>query len=109
MRIIDRAVLFLVAIFLILFALSNRSAVSVGFWPLPFLADVPLYLLCFLCALVGAAVGAARAWFAGGGDRRELRDRRRRIAALERELAATQARLENLSETPRTALARTEN
>ena len=108
MRIIHRAVLLLVAIFLIFFAVSNRAAVSVGLWPLPFLADVPLYLLCFLCAFVGAAAGAAGAWLAGGRDRRELRNRRRRIEALERELAATQARLENLPETPRTALPQTE-
>ena len=108
MRIISRVVLLVLAIFLILFAVSNRAAVSVGLWPLPFLADVPLYLLCFLCALVGAAVGAAGAWFAGGRDRRVLRNRRRRIEGLERELAATQAQLENLPETPRTALARTE-
>ena len=108
MNIISRAVLLVVEIFLILFAVSNRAAVSVGLWPLPFLADVPLYLLSFLCALVGAAAGAAGAWIAGGRDRRELRHRRRRIEALERELAVTQARLENLPETPRTALARTQ-
>jgi len=105
-RIIYRAVLILVAIFLILFAVSNRAAVSVGLWPLPFFADVPLYLLCFLCALIGAAAGAASAWIAGGRDRREFRDRRRRIEALERELAATQAQLKNPPETPRTALLR---
>jgi lipopolysaccharide assembly protein A len=107
-RIIDRAVLLLVAIFLILFAVSNRAAVSVGLWPLPFLADVPLYLLCFLCALVGGVGGVCGAWIASRGDRRELRNRRRRIEALERELAATQSQLENSSATPRTALPRTE-
>jgi uncharacterized integral membrane protein len=91
-----------------LFAVSNRAAVSVGLWPLPFFADVPLYLLCFLCALIGAAAGSAGAWIAGGRDRRELRNRRRRIEALERELAATQAQLQNAPETPRAALPRSE-
>ena len=47
MRILYRAGFLVVAVFLILFAVSNRETVSVGLWPLPFLADLPLYLLCF--------------------------------------------------------------
>lgn len=109
MRIIYRAVLVLVAIFLILFAVSNRAAVSVGLWPLPFLADVPLYLLCLLSVLIGAIGGACGAWIAGRRARRELRNRRRRIEALQRELAATQSQLQNPPDTPYTALPRTEN
>ena len=59
MRILYRAGFLVIAIFLILFAVSNRETVSVGFWPLPFLADVPLYLLCFLSLLIGALIGSA--------------------------------------------------
>ena len=95
MSILYRAVFLVIAIFLILFAVSNRETVSVGFWPLPFLADVPLYLLCFLSLLVGALIGVAAAWVAGHRNRRELRARRRRIDALERELMATQSQLED--------------
>ena len=91
MRILYRAVFLVIAIILILFAVSNRETVSVGFWPLPFLADVPLYLLCFLSLLIGSAV----TWTAGHRNRRELRGRRRRIKALERELTATQSQLED--------------
>jgi uncharacterized integral membrane protein len=94
-RILYRAVFLVIAIFLILFAVSNRETVSVGFWPLPFLMDVPLYLLCFLSLLFGALIGVAIAWIAGHGNRRELRTRRRRIEALERELTATQSQLED--------------
>src|ERR1700746_2886050 len=82
-------------IFLILFAVSNRETVSVEFWPLPFLADVPLYLLCFLSLLIGALIGVAAAAPAVHGTRRELRVRRRRIEALERELTATQSQLDD--------------
>jgi uncharacterized integral membrane protein len=96
-RILYRAAFLIIAIFLILFAVSNRGTVSVGFWPLPFLADVPLYLLCFLSLLFGAQIGVAIAWIAGHGNRRELRARRRRIEALERELMATQSQLEGHS------------
>ena len=95
MRILYRAILLVVAVFLILFAVSNRERVAVSLWPLPYLADIPLYLLMFLCLLIGAAIGGLAAWIAGRRDRRELRSRGRRIEALERELAATQARLED--------------
>ena len=98
MRILYRAVILVIAIFLILFAVSNRETVSVGFWPLPFLADVPLYLLCFLSLLIGALIGVAAAWAAGHHNRRMLKTRRRRIEALERELTATQSQIDNQSE-----------
>ena len=104
MRILYRAIFLVIAIFLILFAVSNRETVSIGLWPLPFLADVPLYLLCFLSLLVGTLIGVAAAWMAGHGKRRELRSRRRRIEALERELTATQSQMGNHSEPARTQL-----
>ena len=95
MRILYRAVFLVIAVFLILFAVSNREGVSVALWPLPFLAELPLYLLCFLSLLLGALIGWSAAWIAGRRDRRELRARRRHIAALERELTATQSQLED--------------
>ena len=104
MRILYRAVFLVIAIILILFAVSNRETVSVGFWPLPFLADVPLYLLCFFSLLIGALIGLAAGWRAGHRSRRELGARRRRIDALERELTATQSQLDNHSEPTRAQL-----
>lgn len=83
----------LIAIALALFAVSNREAVSLGFWPLPFLIDLPLYLLVLAAVVVGFVVGQLSAWISARRWRRELRQRRRRIASLERELATTQARL----------------
>ncbi len=76
---------------LIPFAVSNRAPVSLGFWPLPFLVDLPLYLLVLLLLLVGFVIGAAVAWVAGRRTRRESRRRRRRVEALERELVATRS------------------
>jgi uncharacterized integral membrane protein len=103
-RILFRAVFLVIAISLILFAVSNRETVSIGFWPLPFLADLPLYLLCFLSLLIGALIGVAAAWIAGRRNRRELSARRRRIEALERELMATQSQLEDHSAPAKTQL-----
>jgi lipopolysaccharide assembly protein A len=96
-RILYRAGFLVIAIFLTLFAVSNRETVSVGLWPLPFLVDVPLYLVCFLSLLTGALIGVATAWMAGHGRRRELRARRRRIEALERELTETHSQIGNQS------------
>jgi len=99
-----RAGFLVIAVVLILFAVSNRETVAVGFWPLPFLADVPLYLLCFLSLAIGALIGVAIAWMAGHRTRRELRARRRRIDALERELMATQSQLDDHQGPARTQL-----
>ena len=104
MRILYRAGFLVIAIFLILFAVSNRELVSVGLWPLPFLVDVPLYLLCFLILVIGALIGVATAWMAGHRNRRELGTRRRRIEALERELMATQSQIGEHSEPAKTQL-----
>jgi uncharacterized integral membrane protein len=104
LRILYRAGFLVIAIFLILFAVSNRELVSVGLWPLPFLVDVPLYLLCFLILVIGALIGVAIAWMAGHRTRRELRARRRRIDALERELMATQSQLDGHHGPARTQL-----
>ena len=93
MRIVCQAAFLVLAVLLVLFAVSNRETVSVAFWPLPYLADVPLYLLCFLALFVGAVIGLGAATSARLRDRRELRARRRRIDSLERELTATQSQL----------------
>ena len=90
-----------------LFSVSNRAAVSFGLWPLPFVVDLPLYLAVAAALLIGVVAGAIAAWVAGRQGRREGRRRGRRIAALERELAATQAQLPGASENaPRRLAAR---
>jgi len=103
-RIFYQGIILAGAILLILFAVSNRETVSLELWPLPFLVDLPLYLLFFLSLLSGAVIGASAARIAGRGTRRELRRYRRRSEALERELAATHSQLENPEAPMMTAL-----
>jgi lipopolysaccharide assembly protein A len=74
------------------FAISNRLSVSLDLWPLPFVITLPLYLLVFAVLLIGFAVGAITMWIGGHHRRRALRRSRRRIGALENELAETRAR-----------------
>ena len=87
------SVTFIAAAVLVSFAIANRATVSLGLWPLPFVLEAPVYLLVLLTLLTGSCIGAAYVWIAGHWSRRDLRRRRRRVEALERELAATQARL----------------
>ena len=87
-----------------LFAASNAGTVSLGFWPLPFVANAPVYLVVLVSLVFGMAIGAVAVWIKGGRRRRELRECRRQNAALARELAATQVQLARESQTPHSAL-----
>jgi uncharacterized integral membrane protein len=104
MRAVYWAVTLAVAAVLSLFAASNREAVSLGLWPLPFLVGVPLYLVVFGAAIVGFLTGAFAAWIAGAHRRRELRRYRRRGEALARELAAAQSQLPGAAQAGSAAL-----
>jgi len=87
------AVVIAIAALVSLFAASNRETVSLGLWPLPFLAAAPLYLVVVVSLVFGFSIGAVAAWIRGLRRRRELRECRRRNNALARELAATQSQL----------------
>jgi uncharacterized integral membrane protein len=100
MKLVFWIVVALVAAVLALFAMSNREAVALGLWPLPFEVDLPLYLAILAALLIGFIAGVLAAWFAGRRWRRENRRRGRRLAVLERELAATQAQPSGAGETP---------
>ena len=93
MRLLYWALVAVGAVILALFSVSNRGDVGLGLWPLPFLAEVPLFLVVLVPLCLGFVLGRVAAWLAAAGQRRELRRRARRIEALERELAATQALL----------------
>ena len=93
MRVLFWVLALLVAVVLASFAVSNREPVALGLWPLPWLLQAPVYLAVFGALLLGVVIGALAVWAGGARRRRELRRHRRHIAALERELAATQAQL----------------
>ena len=95
----------LVATVLALFAASNRETVALALWPLALAIELPLYVAILVSFLVGFVVGGVAAWNAGRRWRREARRRRRRITALEHELAATQAHLPGPAGDPPTAVA----
>ena len=104
MKAVYWALTLVAVVLLIPFAVSNRAPVSIGFWPLPFLVALPLYLLVLSLLLLGFVIGAAAAWLAGRHVRRELRRRRRRVEALERELVVARSQLEDQSGTGRSGV-----
>lgn len=93
MKLLFWIVVALATVLLALFAASNRESVTLGLWPLDFIVSLPLYLAIMSAVLIGFIAGIVVAWIAGQRRRREIRRRGRRITALERELAATQAQL----------------
>jgi putative membrane protein len=110
MKILFWIFVLVVALVLALFAVSNRETVSLGFWPVPFLVEVPLYVALLGALVIGFLIGELAAWIAGRRWRREARRRARRNTALEGELRATQAQLVGPAErAPSRLAARTAN
>jgi len=85
-----------VAIVIILFAVSNRHAVEVGFWPLPVTIEVPAYILGLCTMLFGFVLGTVAAWFSGGSARRRARLAEGRARRLEQDLEARKHEVEDL-------------
>ena len=106
MKLLNWTVLVVAALALALFAASNREIVALALWPLGAALELPLYLAILLTFLAGFLCGALAAWVGGRHWRQEARRRRRRMAALESELSATQAQLPG-TEFPPAAPART--
>lgn len=88
MKILWWVVLAVVALVLVLFAVSNRETVSVTLWPLPSALELPLYLVVLGTLVIGFFAGQLVTWIGGWRWRREARRSRERIAQLERELEA---------------------
>jgi uncharacterized integral membrane protein len=75
-------------ILVIVFAISNRHAVSVGLWPFDGMVDMPLYLLALGAVAAGFVTGALMAWANALGARWRARREARRADAAEQRLAA---------------------
>lgn len=94
MKIIFWIFSFIIVIFTIDFVMTNGQPVTLGFWLLPWRADIPAGL-AVLCALVfGLLVGGFLTWGTGGRARRRARMAERRVETLERELGHLARRAE---------------
>ncbi len=88
MRLLTWIVGLIVAVTAVLFAVSNRTPVSITIWPFPFALDVGLYVIVLASVFAGFLVGALVTWVAQGKHRRKVRRQRSEIRSLEDDLAA---------------------
>ena len=70
----------------VVFAISNRGPVTVTLWPLPWIVELPLYLVVLGSLLVGFLVGGAIAWLSAGRRRHEARVTAERLRGMSAEL-----------------------
>jgi lipopolysaccharide assembly protein A len=85
------ATLFLLA--LVVFTLSNRQPVSLGFWPTDVRWDVPLSLAVLIAAAFALVFGAAMVWISELGQRRRARRAEAVVRLLEEQVQELKARL----------------
>jgi len=90
LRLLVAAVLLLV---LVVFTLSNRQPVSIGFWPTDVRWDVPLSLAVLIAAAVALVFGAAMVWISELGQRRRARRAEAAVRLLEEQVQELKARL----------------
>ena len=89
MRLLNTIIAVVVALLVVLFAVSNRQPVTVEVWPFPFQLSLGLYAVILLAVLVGFIAGAIGAWLIGRPRRRERRRLRTQVRDLEQSLART--------------------
>jgi len=70
----------------IAFAVTNRGAVELDLWPLPFTVQLPVFAVAFLSLFVGFVFGGFVAWMSAGKARRRARAKAREAEAARREL-----------------------
>jgi uncharacterized integral membrane protein len=79
---------------LMIFVLSNRELVTIGFWPTEMRWDTPLWLALLIVAVVSLVAGGAIVWISEFGDRRRARQAESAVRLLEEQVRELKARLQ---------------
>ncbi len=77
-----------VAVALGIFSVSNREAVRLDLWPLPFGLETPVYLLALSPLAIGFLIGLLSTFVASGRLRARIRARLREVRMLEQRTEA---------------------
>lgn len=93
---------------LVAFAVVNRHAAVIDFWPLPFKVDAPLSAALMIVLVAGVVWGGAASWLASGAGRRRGREAARRAEWLDSEARRLRERVTRLEAEAREAKARSE-
>lgn len=92
MRIVFWVLVIALAAVVAVFAIDNRALTTVEFAPLPYLIEMPLFLVILGSMFVGLLIGGVAAWLAQGRWRRKARELARRERQREAEMTALKAR-----------------
>jgi len=95
-KLINSIIAAIVALLVILFAVSNLEQVAVRLWPFPYQLDLALYAVILLAVLLGFIAGIIGSWLAGSRRRRETKRLRRQVRDLEESLARHQMTTTNV-------------
>ncbi len=90
-----------VAAVAIAFAVSNRTLAPLDLWPLPFVAQLPVFALVLGAAVVGFVFGGIMSWLSGGRTRRRARHAEARADRAERDHEQAKMRLLRLEDEAR--------
>ena len=87
-RFIKFLFLLAIGITLITFCVVNRQAISLNLFPLPYAADVPIFLLALACVAVGVIIAGVLLNMQLFAAHRLLKHEKSRATLLEKELSA---------------------
>ena len=82
-----------ITILVLVFAIANRHSAPVDLWPLPFVKEIPLFMLVLVSLLVGIMVGGAVSWISGGVTRKKTRQTLFQLERCERDLEQVRGKL----------------
>jgi lipopolysaccharide assembly protein A len=77
---------------IVAFAVANRTPVPVSFAPLPILIELPVYGVFLLGLVLGGLIGGLALWLSGIPQRLRARRTRKKVSALENQVAVLQKR-----------------
>jgi uncharacterized integral membrane protein len=85
----------LLSLVFVVFAVVNRGAVGIDFYPFPYSAEMPKFLLAILCFALGAVVAWMVMCIRMAKFRQQFSAEHKRVMALENELQGMQAMTPN--------------
>lgn len=86
------------AIVVVAFAIANRVPVQIQFDPLPFELDAPIWITVIGSVAIGFIIGSLCKWLFDYRYRSELRQGRKLIRGLEKEISSLREKTKDLSD-----------
>lgn len=103
MKFIFWIIVFVIAVVVIAFSVTNREVTTVDLWPSPYSIDLPVFGVALVALFIGFIWGGIIAWIYGGKTRQRVRNLYRRVESDKREMAILRKKLAKLEGDGRTA------